>query len=114
MSQLVSEQVGRTDIKIPGVIFPCSSQTGIGDFHVGACVPLWQSLALQKTRLMLQHQDEEPYAGILDNFRQQMSSEQTEVFKQLSGNQQHTLLLYLNEVVTLHLEKEDVIKPNYQ
>ncbi|XP_075258804.1 uncharacterized protein LOC142350737 [Convolutriloba macropyga] len=62
---------------------------------------------------MLQHQDEEPYAGILDNFRQQMSSEQTEVFKQLSGNQQHTLLLYLNEVVTLHLEKEDVIKPNY-
>ena len=79
-----------------------------------ACVSLWQALALQKTRLMLDHQGEEPYAGIRQEYREELSSAHKDELDKLSSKDKYKLMLYLNEVILLNLDKHDAINPTFQ
>ncbi|XP_063723177.1 E3 ubiquitin-protein ligase rnf213-alpha-like [Symsagittifera roscoffensis] len=86
---------------------------GISDIKLESCVFLWQALALQRTRLMLEHQDEEPYAGIQHQFRETLTSQQEKELDKLPATKKYVLLTYLNELIVLNLDEPDLMNPNY-
>ncbi|XP_063713108.1 uncharacterized protein LOC134841203 [Symsagittifera roscoffensis] len=86
---------------------------GISGITLESCVFLWQALALQRTRLMLDHQDEEPYAGIQKQFKETLTSEQKKALDELPAKKKYVLLTYLNELIVLNLDEPDLMNPNY-
>ena len=63
---------------------------------------------------MLEHQDEEPYAGIQQQFRETLNSEQKQALDKLPAPKKYVLLTYLNELIVLNLDEPDLMNPNFQ
>ena len=63
---------------------------------------------------MLDHQDEEPYAGIQKQFKETLTSEQKKALDELPAKKKYVLLTYLNELIVLNLDEPDLMNPNYQ
>ncbi len=82
--------------------------------RIASTVPLWQHLALQKTRLMLQHDGGDPYFGILAKFQDNSLTEsQLQEINRLEVDKKDQLKLLLNEFIIVYLVKEDFVMPHW-
>ena len=77
---------------------------GIQNVEISQIVSLWQHLALQKTCLMSEHSDEDPFLGICSDFKcRPLTSKLKKQLDRLEDKKKEELMVQLNEYILVHL-----------